>query len=73
MPAEAEQSCRLPRSPYASIEELEAVNRLRGLAILECDSRRALAVSTHRRQLAAMAEQARIREDRRRPWWKIWE
>lgn len=70
MSDEARKPCLLVTSAYASVEDLETVNRLRGLSLVECDSRRALAVAGHDREHALEDEQARLRAERRRPLWK---
>ena len=69
LPAEARDPCRLARGDYLSIEDLELLHRQRGRDLVECDSRRELAVSAHDREHQLEAEHARRRAERTRPRW----
>lgn len=70
-PAPAREPCRLARGAYRSLEDLELIFRQRGRDLVDCDSRRELAVAAHDREHEAEDRWAQARADRTaRPAWK---
>ena len=68
MPEHAKTPCTLSLFEGDAIANLLAAYRLRGVDLLECDGRRALAVATHEREHELEDEQRRQREARSRSW-----
>jgi hypothetical protein len=73
MPRHAETPCALYTLPANPTQyDLEVGYSIRGSQVSECDGKRDLAVQTHAREHELEAEAAKLREERNRPWWKVW-
>lgn len=72
MPAVAREDCPMTvvgQNP--SVADLSAAYNLRGVEIVDCNSRRQLAVDVHDEEHRLEDEHARIRAERNCPWYRF--
>lgn len=73
MPAEARQPCEIKLlGKKATQQEQDDAYVIRGAQIMKCDAARALAVSVHDAEHALEAKLQKEREERAKPWWRLW-